>query len=137
MNAVRELFREYADWVGNAICFGSFERELAGLPGSYSPILIAVDGDRLAGCVALRMLGDGIGEMKRLYVRPVFQGAGLGRTLVDRVIAKARASGCHALRLDTLPRMERAISMYRGLGFREIPPYGDNPAEAICFELNL
>jgi putative acetyltransferase len=129
MDAVRELFREYAEWVGNPT--------LAELPGLYAPVLIAFHGDQVAGCAALREIGDGIGEMKRLYIRPAFQGSGLGRSLVERVIAEAKAAGYQALRLDTLPKMERAIALYRSLGFREIPPYGDNPPEAICFELPL
>ena len=129
MDAVRELFREYAAWVGDPI--------LAELSGRYTRVLIAFHADQLAGCAALREIADGIGEMKRLYVRPAFQRCGLGRTLVERVIAEARAAGYRALRLDTLPMMERAIALYRSLGFREIPPYGDNPPEAICFELPL
>jgi putative acetyltransferase len=137
MDAVRELFREYAAWVGSSIYFESFTREMAELPGSYAPLLLAFESDRLAGCAALRKIGHGIGEMKRLYVRPAFQGNGLGRSLVERVIAEAKAAGYHALRLDTLSKMERAITLYRVLGFREIPPYGDNPPEAICFELEL
>jgi N-acetylglutamate synthase-like GNAT family acetyltransferase len=137
VDAVRELFREYAEWVGSPICFTSFERELAELPGHYAPILIAAESGQLAGCAALRKIGNGVGEMKRLYVRPAFRGGGLGRLLVDRVIAEAQTAGYRLLRLDTLPVMERAIALYRGIGFREIPPYGDNPPEAICFELAL
>ena len=129
IDAVRELFCEYAAWVGNP--------SLAELPGQYVLVLIAFHAEQLAGCAALREIGDGIGEMKRLYVRPAFQGSGLGRSLVERVIAEARAAGYQALRLDTLPMMERAIALYRSLGFHEIPPYGDNPPEAICFELSL
>jgi len=137
MDAVRELFREYAEWVGSPICFASFASEMAELPGRYAPVLLAFDAGRLAGCVALRQIDNGIGEMKRLYVRPAFQGSGLGRSFVERVVEEARAAGYRALRLDTLPVMQRAIALYRALGFREIPPYGDNPAEAICFELEL
>jgi ribosomal protein S18 acetylase RimI-like enzyme len=137
MDAVRELFREHAAWVGTPICFAAFERELAELPGAYSPVLLAFESDQLAGCVALRKLGEGIGEMKRLYVPPAFQGDGLGRLLAERIVLEAEASGFSLLRLDTLPSMQRAIALYRSLGFREIPPYGDNPAEAICFELAL
>jgi ribosomal protein S18 acetylase RimI-like enzyme len=75
--------------------------------------------------------------MKRLYIRPAFQGPGLGRMLVEQIIEEAKAADCQFLRLDTLPIMERAIALYRTFGFREIPPYGDHPPEAICFELTL
>ena len=138
---VQLLFREYAEWVGNDICFQTFERELADLPGRYDPpdgrLLIALADDRLAGCAALRKLGPGLCEMKRLYVRPAFRGTGFGRSLVEQIMAEARSAGYRFLRLDTLPHMERAIGMYRALGFHEIPPYGNNPASAICFETAL
>jgi ribosomal protein S18 acetylase RimI-like enzyme len=75
--------------------------------------------------------------MKRLYVRPDFQGLGLGRALTERVIEESRAAGYSLLRLDTLPKMHRAIPLYGALGFREIPHYSDNPATSICFELRL
>jgi ribosomal protein S18 acetylase RimI-like enzyme len=141
LEAARAIFREYAELVGRAICFQAFERELDGLPGSYAPpegrLLLAFVEDQLAGCVALRRLEPGICEMKRLYVRPAFQGTGLGRRLVDRVMEEARDAGYGVLRLDTLPSLQRAISMYLGLGFYEIPRYSDNPDGAICFELKL
>jgi ribosomal protein S18 acetylase RimI-like enzyme len=141
LDAARAIFREYAELVGSAICFPAFERELAGLPGSYAPpegrLLLGFVEDRLAGCVALRQLEPGICEMKRLYIRPAFQGTGLGRRLADRVMEEARDAGYKLLRLDTLPSLKRAIAMYRGLGFYEIPRYSDNPAGAICFEIRL
>jgi ribosomal protein S18 acetylase RimI-like enzyme len=137
LDAVRELFREYGEFVGSPICFENFSREVAALPGEYICLLVAEESGRLAGCAALRRIGDGIAEMKRLYVRPAFQGRGLGRLLTMRIIQEARALGCQMLRLDTLPVMGSALALYRGLGFREIPPYGDNPPEAICFELPL
>jgi ribosomal protein S18 acetylase RimI-like enzyme len=141
MDAVREIFREYAELVGNAICFGSFQKELEGLPGAYaapSGGLFVADGEgELAGCVAFRTLGDGAAEMKRLYVRAAYRGSGLGRELAQRVMEEARAAGHSVLRLDTLPHLSGAIAMYRAFGFREIPPYGNNPAGALCFELLL
>ena len=142
MDLVRELFREYAaslgaDWVNAHPCLASFERELETLPGGYSTIMIAFDAGQPAGCVALRKIGDGIGEMKRLYVRPSFQGRRLGRLLVERIVMEARAAGFQLLRLDTLRTLERAIGLYRRTGFREIAAYSDNPPEAICFELAL
>jgi ribosomal protein S18 acetylase RimI-like enzyme len=136
MDAVRELFREYAVSVGECGCFQAFDLEVAGLPGPYF-LLVAVESGETMGCAGLRRIAEGIGEMKRLYVRPGAQGRGIGRALAERMLAEARELGYHTLRLDTLRSMDRALALYRALGFRRIPPYGDHPKEAICFELPL
>ena len=139
----RRLFEEYAAWLGVNLCFQNFEKELAELPGEYVPptgrLFLAFDGDQVSGCVALRGLGELTCEMKRLYVRPDFRGKGLGRELTQKVINAARQIGYQRMRLDTLPgKMDRAIAMYRSLGFREIAPYYDNPVAGATFmELSL
>jgi putative acetyltransferase len=138
METVRVLFREYQQHLGIDLCFQNFEQELASLPGRYSSIWLAeVDGE-LAGIVALRPWAYGIGEMKRLYVRPRFQGRGLGKALAETVVAAARQSGDRALRLDTLASMAAAVAIYRAMGFREIEPYTPNPVPGALFlELSL
>jgi GNAT superfamily N-acetyltransferase len=139
----RELFREYEAWIEVDLCFQSFEQELAALPGKYAPpdgrLLLAYQDGRLAGCVALRKIEDGVCEMKRLFVRPAFHGKGLGRKLIESILSEARDLGYQHMRLDTLPpRMNKAIALYRRLGFREIEPYYDNPVEGALFmELDL
>jgi ribosomal protein S18 acetylase RimI-like enzyme len=134
MDAVRLLFREYQQSLDVDLCFQSFEEELVGLPDKYVVILLAGQPDKLAGCVALRPLENGIAEMKRLYVRPKYRGEGLGRALAEAVIAEARSRGYKALRLDTLPQMRRAIALYRVIGFHDIEPYYLNP---VCGSLFL
>ena len=95
--------------------------------------------DHAAGCVALRRLAPGICEMKRLYVRPEDRGKGLGWTLVERIIADARAMGYERMRLDTIESaMKDAVALYRRVGFREISPYSTVPVEsALWMELLL
>ncbi len=144
IQTARNLFREYSTWLAVDLCFQNFEKELAELPGSYAPpggrLFLAFNDDvQIAGCVGLRSLGDDVCEMKRLYVRPHFRAVGLGRQLLDLIVSEAREIGYQKMRLDTLPgKMDRAITMYRRLGFREIDRYYDNPnAEAMYMELDL
>ena len=145
IDAIRELFQEYAESLSFNLCFQSFEQELASLPGEYAPwsgmLLLALVNDQPAGCVALREFGANsaadddeiiaeldVCEMKRLYVRPQFRGLGVGRELVDAILKCAAAIGYHRMRLDTVPtEMATAVEMYSRLGFVEIAPYRENP----------
>jgi GNAT superfamily N-acetyltransferase len=158
--AVARLFREYQISIGVDLCFQGFEEELATLPGLYGPprgeILMARAGRATAGVVALRPLpnyggprmtcgGAGLGaagedsppasvcEMKRLYVRPAFRAARLGRRLSERVIDEARRLGYRRLVLDTLKDMTAAHALYRALGFTEIDAYYDNPLPGVRY----
>ena len=100
--AVRKLFMEYALFLGVDLCFQNFQQEIDGLPGDYAApegqLLLAIDDDQSVGCVAIRKLGEGICEMKRLYLQPGHRGKGLGRRLAEAIIAEARSIG-YPLRL--------------------------------------
>lgn len=145
LDLIRALLEEYAaEWpdITSALEAQHFAEELAGLPGAYAPpggrLLLALDDGQAAGCVALRKLSGGAGEMKRLYVKPQCRGLSIGRALAEALIAEARALGYAAMRLDTVPPMRRARALYESLGFREIPAYCHNPvAGAVFMELRL
>jgi carbonic anhydrase len=83
------------------------------------------------GMGGIRRVRDGIAEMKRVYVRDVARGQGLGRALVERLMADARAFGYRSLFLDTAPTLETAIGLYERLGFSRIPPYPEVEVPAL------
>jgi putative acetyltransferase len=142
IDLVRSLFREYQRAIGIDLSFQSFESELRELPGAYARprgrLLLAFEDDALAGCGALRPIAEDVAELKRMWVRPAFRGRGLGRRIAEELISAAREEGYRTARLDTLETMREAIALYRSLGFREIPPYYENPlAGAVYMELGL
>ena len=133
--AAREIFREYGHSIQAALEGVAFDDEVAGLPGEYDEprgglLLAWIDGS-LAGCCALRPLDaadyPNASEMKRLYVRRVFRGFGLGRQLTEAALDVARQCGYACVLLDTLDAMDAARALYADLGFEEIPPYYDSP----------
>jgi GNAT superfamily N-acetyltransferase len=144
IKTARELMVEYATWLEFNLCFQGYEEEIQSLPGKYAPptgrLLLALWGGRTAGVIALRPLEEpGVCEMKRLYVRPEFRGHQIGRVLAERIIAEAAEIGYSRMRLDTISgKMDRAIAMYRTLGFAEIGPYYKTPVgETLFMELAL
>ena len=144
VTAARELMIEYAKTLGFELCFQNFDEEMQTLPGKYQApsgrLLLAYCGGEAAGVVAMRTLDEpGVCEMKRLYVRPRFRGQSLGRMLAQKVIAEAGEAGYMRMRLDTVPgKMDRAIAMYRELGFKEVNAYYRTPVrETVFMELQL
>jgi len=135
MNAVRQIFQDYASTLSVDLCFQDFAQELLTLPGDYAAprgalLLALVDGD-VAGCCALRPIDNvdysNAAEMKRLFVRKAFRRFGLGRMLAEAILDAARLADYSCVLLDTLDEMESARALYEDLGFTEIPPYYHNP----------
>jgi putative acetyltransferase len=132
-----ELFNEYARELGVDLCFQNFSSELANLGTMYAAptgrLLLASGDGRIIGCVGVRGLSESACEMKRLYVRPVARGLGLGRRLAEAAIAAAQDLGYQIMLLDTLAAMAAAQKLYRSLGFRETAPYYSNPLPQVKY----
>lgn len=142
MATVRQLFEEYWQSFGFTPCFQNFAGEVAGLPGYYAPprgrLALVLVGDEAAGCIALRPWDEIRAEAKRLYVRPAFRGQGIGLALLQWVIGEARAAGYREIVGDTMPVMERALTIYDRLGFERTGPYAaDATPGAIYLRLPL
>lgn len=131
------MLREYLDWIGLDLAFQDVDDELAGLPGDNAPprgALFVVDGaNGLVAMIGLRWFDDEVSEMKRLYVRPVARGQGLAKQLIARVLDAARRLQYHEIRLDTLPMMADAQSLYVSIGFLDIAPYYETPIAGTRF----
>jgi carbonic anhydrase len=131
------MLREYLGWIGLDLAFQAIDAEVAGLPGEYAPpggaLFVAGDRGRLFGMIGLRLFDGAIAEMKRLYVRPEARGRGLARQLIAAALDEARRLRYSEIRLDTLPMMGDAQSLYTAMGFADIPAYYETPIAGTRF----
>lgn len=139
---VRDLLRTFVQWhferhtedkdlISEYFDKASFDKELEELPGKYvSPdgaLLLAYYNEEPAGCVALKRIDAESCEMKRMFVYPRVQGAGVGKALAVAIVEKARALGFHKMKLDTSHRQIEAQRLYQRIGFVNCEPYYELP----------
>lgn len=100
--------------------------------------LIRVNGDAV-GCGGVQLFGRDYGEIKRMYVRPEYQGIGLARAMLDHLAAHAKSHGVDLLRLETGIHQDAAIALYTKCGFQKIPAFGNYREDplSIFFEKRL
>jgi ribosomal protein S18 acetylase RimI-like enzyme len=111
-----------------------FQRSYVKNGGTF---LVTMDSGRIIGTGALRRLEDTVGEIKRLWLLPEYQGRGLGYRMMTRLLAFAREQGYTMVRLETSSSYQRrAYQFYRRLGFYDIPRFGDDPDD-VAMELVL
>jgi len=91
---------------------------------------------RLAGCGGIKMFGAEYGEVKRMYVRPVFRGKGLGKAMLNHLAQYARLKDVDLLRLETGIYEVEAIGLYEGFGFQRRRPFGEyvEDSNSVYFE---
>ena len=140
--SARDLFLDYVNWLardhGIDLAFQNIDDELAQLPGKYSPpggeILLAKnEANTVLGVIALRPYEASTCEVKRLYVLEQARGHSLGKRLIGQIIKIAIEANYEQAILDTGGFMKAAQKLYQDFGFRDIPPYYNNPVPGMRF----
>ncbi|MFM6924422.1 MAG: GNAT family N-acetyltransferase [Ferruginibacter sp.] len=134
------LFKEYAAWLNIDLGFQHFDEELKEIRTMYGKpgggIILCKEGKEIIGCVGIRKIDNDTAELKRMFIKAVFQNKGIGKSLLQHAIEFAREHHYRVIRLDTLNYMIPAIKLYKNAGFYEIPAYYNNPNEtAVYFEM--
>jgi GNAT superfamily N-acetyltransferase len=140
--AVRRELAAYLEHIGASLDAEALDHDIARWTEEYdgaAGVLLVIEepAGAVVGTAAVRVLEPGLGEVKRMWLRPDLQGRGLGRRLLEACLGEARALGLRRLRLDTQRRMEAARALYAAHGFREIPDYNGNPRAQIWMEAVL
>jgi GNAT superfamily N-acetyltransferase len=140
---VRALYRDMVRAVDEprGIAIDAEELAVAAPPADLVPprgelLLVSIGGESMA-IGGLRDLDTPVAEVKSMFVAPAARGRGLGRRLLARLEEIAASRGCRAMRLDTAAHLTAAIALYRGVGYREIPAYNENPKADLWFERPL
>ena len=140
--AVARELAAYLSFIGDAFEPEGLDHDIAHWQEEYggprgSLLLVQDPAGEVVGTAAVRVLAPGVGELKRMWLRPACQGLGLGRRLMDASLDEARGLGCRTLRLDSESKLEAAVHLYRAYGFTEIPRYNDNRRADIWLERPL
>ena len=142
--AFTDIAREYIVSLDLEIGFQDADLEMAearrryGKSGGGAALLAVAETGEVIGAAALRDLGEGVCELKRMYVRPAYRNHGAGTRLCEDSVSIAKRLGYHAMRLDTLERLAAAKRLYEAQGFRRIDPDTSNPLpDALFYELDL
>ena len=125
-----ELFALYPEPGAN-----HFELDAQEVEGPNGAFLVAYVDGRPVGCGAVRCIGEGAAEVKRMYVRPDARSRGLGRALLGELESIARELGAERLVLETGGRQDEAMALYRGAGFAPIERFGRYSGSplSLCF----
>jgi len=138
--AARQAVGQYFAEIGRRFGFepdGEADRDAALLVPPAGVFLLAISDGAAVACGGLHTIGDGVGELKRMWVHEAWRGAGLGSRLLRELEDRARGLGHAVVRLDTNGALTEAISMYQRAGYRPVDRYNDNSWATHFFEKSL
>jgi DNA-binding MarR family transcriptional regulator/GNAT superfamily N-acetyltransferase len=129
-----ELARRFDEGWDDAISIAATPEQLRLPAGLFA---VATLHGSPVGCGALKLHGRRPAELKRMWVAPAARGLGLGRRLLAELERLATDHGVRVLRLETNRNLTEAIALYRSAGYREVPPFNDEPYAHHWFEKRL
>jgi GNAT superfamily N-acetyltransferase len=140
--AVRRELTAYLDHIGDTLDAEGLDHDIAHWQDEYDGragvlLLVVDEAEEVVGTAAVRVLEQGVAELKRMWLRPAARGRGLAQELLDKCLDEGRRLGCRTMRLDSQAKLAAAVKLYRTNGFREIPVYNDNPRADIWMERAL
>ena len=124
---IREIVYSVLDEYGLSPDPDGTDADLADLEGNYWKsagvfhVVLSDDG-ALVGCAGLLRLSSAEAEVRKMYLLPAARGRGLGRLLLERLVADARRLGYRSLVLETASVLGEAIALYRSAGFSPVSP---------------
>lgn len=148
MHLIQRYTDEYADellyFLGNCLPESGRKLDLNGkhkmylnVSQNFEAFWIMLDGKKVIGTAALKKIDESCCELKSLYLYKKFQGRGLGRSLLETVIAEAKRNGYREMYLDTLSSSTRAITLYEKAGFVITERYNKNPDADLFMVLEI
>ena len=141
-SAVARELADYLSFIGDTFDPEGLDHDIAHWQEEYGGgqgalLLVQDPAGEVVGTAAVRFLAPGVGELKRMWLRPAVRGRGLAQELLDKCLDEGRRLGCRTMRLDSQAKLAAAVKLYRTNGFREIPFYNDNPRADIWMERAL
>ena len=138
LESVERLWLDYLTWGNDELesRYGfrlpvreAVDHDLATIAKFQRPdgrLLLAFEGDVAVGTACMRRIRPDTAEIKRMYVQPSHRRAGVGRAMLDELVAAARTAGYQRIRLDSPDFMTAAHGLYRSSGFEEIGSYPES-----------
>lgn len=138
LEAVRGLWLDYLIWGNDELearhgfrlpVHEAVERDVATIAKFQPPegrLLLAFEDELAVGTACMRWIAPRTCEVKRMWVDSSYRRGGLGRTMLNRLLAAARMAGYERVRLDSPDFMTAAHGLYRSSGFVDIGPYPES-----------
>lgn len=108
-------------------------------PDGIHDAFVAYDGDIAFGCAAFKRYDDKTAEVKRVFIREEYRGQGISKKLMKLLEQTAKEQGYSGLILESGEILTEAMALYRKIGYRVIPNYGQykDMSESICMRKEI